>query len=112
MRFLIDAQLPPALARHLTSLGHTAEHVVDVGLLNAGDERIWEHATAVGAVLVTKDEDFVTMRALTKRAGPAVVWVRIGNTTKRALIGRFGAALSKVIEALERGETVIQIPEA
>ena len=112
MRFLIDAQLPPALARHLVALGHEAEHVGDVGLLTASDERIWDHATAVGAVLVTKDEDFVTKRALSKHGGPAVIWVRIGNTTKQALIGRFTIAFPAIVEALERGETVIQIPDA
>jgi predicted nuclease of predicted toxin-antitoxin system len=111
VRFLIDAQLPPALARHLTALGHEAEHVGDVELLTAGDERIWEYATAVGAVLITKDEDFVTMRALSKHDGPPVIWVRLGNTTKQALIGRFTTAFSAIIEALKRGETVIQIPE-
>ena len=32
MRFLFDAQLPPALARLLADRGHVAEHVGDVGL--------------------------------------------------------------------------------
>ncbi|MGE0592105.1 MAG: DUF5615 family PIN-like protein [Vicinamibacterales bacterium] len=31
MRFLVDAQLPPVLARRLESLGHRAEHVADQG---------------------------------------------------------------------------------
>ncbi|MEJ2379473.1 MAG: DUF5615 family PIN-like protein [Pseudolabrys sp.] len=110
MRFLVDAQLPPALARYLAERGHEAEHVGDVGLLTAGDERIWRHAAGVGAALITKDEDFVTMRALSRTGGPAVVWVRLGNTTKRVLIARFAAAFNSIVEALERGETVIQIP--
>ncbi len=29
MRFLVDAQLPPALARWLAANGHAAEHVAD-----------------------------------------------------------------------------------
>ena len=29
MRFIIDAQLPPALARWLSERGHDAEHVAD-----------------------------------------------------------------------------------
>jgi predicted nuclease of predicted toxin-antitoxin system len=29
MRFLVDAQLPPALARWLAANGHTVEHVAD-----------------------------------------------------------------------------------
>lgn len=32
MRFLIDAQLPPALVPWLTEQGHHAEHVVDYGV--------------------------------------------------------------------------------
>ena len=40
MRFLIDAQLPPALARLLASHGHVAEHVADIGLRDADDSRI------------------------------------------------------------------------
>ena len=35
MRFLIDAQLPPALARWITEHGHEAEHVLDCGLAEA-----------------------------------------------------------------------------
>jgi predicted nuclease of predicted toxin-antitoxin system len=112
VRFLIDAQLPPALARYLAALGHDAKHVSDVGLLMAGNDQIWEHAAAVGAVLVTKDEDFVTLRALSKRPGPPVIWVRVGNTTKQALIAHFTAAFPAILEALERGETVIQISDS
>ncbi len=40
MRFLIDAQLPPALARLLASHGHAAEHVADIGLRDADDSPI------------------------------------------------------------------------
>lgn len=32
MRFLVDAQLPPTLARWLVSEGLEAEHVIDCGL--------------------------------------------------------------------------------
>jgi predicted nuclease of predicted toxin-antitoxin system len=32
MRFLVDAQLPPALARWLAAQGHEAAHVGDLGL--------------------------------------------------------------------------------
>ena len=108
MRFLVDAQLPPALARHLAALGHEAGHVADVGLLSASDRDIWKHATMIGATLVTKDEDFVTLRAL-QASGPSVVWIRFGNTTKRAVLERFSAALPAILAALERGEHVIDV---
>ncbi len=58
MRFVVDAQLPPALARRLETLGHTAEHVADRGMASASDNVIRDYAASVGAVIVTKDEDF------------------------------------------------------
>jgi predicted nuclease of predicted toxin-antitoxin system len=109
VRFLVDAQLPPALARFLVSLGHEAEHVYELDLASASDRQIWERATASDAVLVTKDEDFITMRALARAPGPPIVWVRLGNTTRRALLTRFASIMPAVLEALERGETVVQV---
>lgn len=44
MRFVIDAQLPPALARLQIRRGHTAEHVADIGLRDADDSPIWAYA--------------------------------------------------------------------
>jgi predicted nuclease of predicted toxin-antitoxin system len=111
VRFLIDAQLSPGLARHLNVLGHEAVHVADVALATASDKQIWRHATATDAVLITKDEDFVTMRALSRHGGPTIVWVRVGNTTTRALIALFSSVLPEILGAIGRGETVIQIPE-
>jgi predicted nuclease of predicted toxin-antitoxin system len=110
VRFLIDAQLPPALARHLVALGHEATHIAELGMVSARDREIWDRAAADGSVIITKDEDFVTMRAL-RSHGPAVIWIQIGNATKRTLLQRFTAALPFIIGALERGETIVQIPD-
>lgn len=110
MRFLIDAQLPPSLAKHLSAHGHEATHVAEIGLTSAPDRILWAHAAAIGAVLVTKDEDFVMMRALDNK-GPAVIWVRIGNTTKRALIERFAEKFPAILNSLERGDTIIEISD-
>lgn len=108
MRFLIDAQLPPALARWLSSQGHEAEHVVDLRLAGADDRSIWQHAAASGAVVITKDEDFALRRTL-ESAGPAVVWVRLGNTRKGALLRWFEALLPEILAALARGEVLIEV---
>jgi predicted nuclease of predicted toxin-antitoxin system len=55
LRFLVDAQLPPALARRIQALGHSAEHVFDYGLATASDEAIRGYAAKTNAVIVTKD---------------------------------------------------------
>lgn len=108
MRFLVDAQLPPLLARYLAESGHAAEHVADKGLSAASDRAIWNYASANDAVLITKDEDFITMRAFNAN-GPAVIWLRLGNTTRRELLARFSAVFPTVLEALRRGETIVEI---
>jgi predicted nuclease of predicted toxin-antitoxin system len=110
VRFLIDAQLPPSLARQVSAAGHSATHVADVGLTTASDSEIWSYSASTGAVLITKDEDFVTMRALDSD-GPAVVWISIGNTSKRALIERFAHNFAAIVAALERGDTIIEISD-
>ena len=64
MRFLIDAQLPPALARLLDEHGHQADHVNQIGPGDAPDRVLWRYALDHDAVIVTKDEDFADMVAL------------------------------------------------
>ena len=55
-----------------------------------------------------KDEDFVTFRTL-EPDGPSVVWLRIGNTTKRELLDRFAPNLSQIVEALEKGDKLVEV---
>jgi predicted nuclease of predicted toxin-antitoxin system len=107
LRFLVDAQLPPALARRIEALGHSAEHVVDCGLATAADDVIRTYAANIGAVIVTKDEDFAIRRVL--QEGPAVVWLRIGNTRRAELLRRIDGDLAAIVAALERGETLVEI---
>ncbi|HEY6356725.1 MAG TPA: DUF5615 family PIN-like protein [Vicinamibacterales bacterium] len=108
MRFLIDAQLPPGLARWLVGQGHTAEHVFDLGLGRANDRTVWARASTDEAVIVSKDEDFVILQQ-TEAEGPALVWVRFGNTTRQEVIARFDVDLPGIIDALERGERLIEL---
>ena len=108
MRFLVDAQLPPALARWLAAQAHEAEHVADRGMQAASDAAIWDYAIASSAALVTKDEDFAQRKVLTDN-GPVVVWIRLPNTRRRDLLAWFEEVLPEVLAALARGETLIEV---
>jgi predicted nuclease of predicted toxin-antitoxin system len=105
--FLVDAQLPPLLAEALRQAGCEAVHVIDLGLQAATDEQIWDEAISRSAVLVTKDRDFALRRAATND-GPAILWVRVGNTSNRKLIELVLRALPAIIAAIERDEAVIE----
>ena len=108
MRFLIDAQLPPALARFMEGEGHECAHVVEVGLVDAADGPIWNYAVANAAVVVTKDEDFPTRKAAGK-GGPAVVWLRVGNCSNRALMQWLAPLWPAIVERLAQGEGLIEV---
>lgn len=107
-RFLVDAQLPPALARRIAALGHETAHVLDAGLLDASDSQIWDYAIATGATIVTKDEDFA-IRASVSKTPPSIVWIRIGNCPNARLLTWFDAELASVIAALDSGARLVEI---
>jgi predicted nuclease of predicted toxin-antitoxin system len=108
VKFLVDANLPPAFARWLASEGHEAQHVSDLGMEAMPDREMWNRARMLGACIVTKDEDFVLLQAL-DRAGPAIVWIRIGNAVRSVLLHRLPILWPAVIAAIERGEKVIEV---
>ena len=108
MRFLIDAQLPPALARFLESHGHEARAVREVALREAKDPAIWSFAEEGGWVIVTKDEDFA-QRVLAGSSGPQVLWLRIGNSTKPVLLAWFAPLLEGAVRELMAGNRVVEL---
>ncbi|MGF9695269.1 DUF5615 family PIN-like protein [Rhizobium sp. 0TCS1.26] len=108
MRFLVDAQLPPALAEWLLDRGHQAEHVVDCNLQSASDRVIWEFAERVRAIIITKDEDFAQRRAVLDD-GPTIIWIRLRNSRRRDILIWFDQVFPAILDALQRGETLIEI---
>lgn len=108
MRFLVDAQLPPALAHMLTDRGHTAEHVYEIGLGDAVDRAIWDYALEHDAALVTKDQDFYDMLTLSD-ASPVIVWVRVGNTRRQELLKWFQLLIDRIAELAATGNRLIEL---
>ncbi|MEH3101492.1 DUF5615 family PIN-like protein [Sphingomonas adhaesiva] len=95
MRFLVDAQLPPALCIWLNARGHEAFHVGTQLPGTTPDHAVAAFAIENACVLMTKDEDFLT------RHPPddyVLLWLRVGNATNRALLSwlepRWSADLS------------------
>jgi len=108
VNILIDAQLPPTLASLLTSVGHQAHHVEEVGLREATDPAVWDHAVREGAVIFTKDEDFA-LRRLHAQTGPTVVWLRIGNSSNLALQRWLMPLLPEIERMVATGEVLIEL---
>jgi predicted nuclease of predicted toxin-antitoxin system len=77
-------------------------------LLEAEDKTIWQAAIKRDAILVSKDEDFVILKSVSK-VSPQLIWVRTGNTTRRELLAMFEKFLPTLLTELDAGELLIEI---
>lgn len=107
-RFLVDNQLPAALARWLEAKGCHAEHVLPLQLAQARDEIIWERALCTGCVIVTKDEDFSNL-TLVRSEPVSVVWLRIGNCRTATLLATMERAWPDIGLQLDAGARLIEV---
>ncbi|MFA5915334.1 MAG: DUF5615 family PIN-like protein [Burkholderiales bacterium] len=102
MKFLLDANMPRAALAVTRSRGHSVEHVRDIGLGDATDARIVEHARSVGAVLVTRDLDFADVRRYEPAQSPGLLVLRVpddGTAAQvAAVLGRFLALADLVMQ--------------
>lgn len=109
MTLLVDNQLPVALARYLAANGWECAHVQDVGLDAAEDRTIWQYAKERGLTIITKDEDFQALANWQGSIPPQVVWVRLGNCRKAALLEAFSKILPELRGLLAAGDAVVEI---
>jgi predicted nuclease of predicted toxin-antitoxin system len=107
VKFLVDNQLPAALARFISGLGVEALHVVDVGLRDAGDAAIWGYASENDYVLISKDEDFVALYSKTPSA--RLLWVRLRNCRRVFLLNVFRDQWKRILARLESGDRFVEL---
>ena len=108
MKFLVDHQLPPALAKFLREQGHDAIHVREWNMTTAEDAIIWQRAIADKRAVVSKDEDFYYL-AIAPASQGQLVWVRIGNCRVVALVETFRKNLDQIVSALDARSRVVEI---
>lgn len=108
MNFLIDAQLPPGLAYRLSQAGHSAVHLHGALAQEATDIDVAQEANRRGAVLVSKDEDFVDLSHRGILAVP-FLWIRLGNTTNAALWRKLAPLLPEIESAFASGDRIVEV---
>jgi predicted nuclease of predicted toxin-antitoxin system len=77
-------------------------------LRDATDRQIFAAAQQAGAIVMTKDSDFVE---LVNRYGapPQVIWLTCGNTSNARLKQILTKALLQAIALLDAGEPLVEI---
>lgn len=105
----LDAQLSPRTALWIASqFKVTAVALRDVGLRDADDKTVFAAARDAGAVVLTKDSDFV--RLLEQQGSPPkIIWLTCGNTSDAALRQLLSTRLAAALELLDGGEALVEI---
>lgn len=105
----IDAQPPPSLAEWLNQkFGVEAYALRDLGLRDASDIVIFQTAKRIGAVILTKDSDFVEL-AYRFGVPPQILWLTCGNVTNQHLKIVIGSTFFDALKLLNELEPVIEI---
>lgn len=107
MRFLIDEAVSPRVADALIASGHDAVHVRELGLASAEDRQILERARAEQRVVVTQDQDFGTLLAVSREAAPSVVRLRLRDARAAAHAKAILTNLTRIQDDLRHGAIVV-----
>lgn len=98
MRFVIDAQLPVALAKFLTQKGFDVVHTDDLPKKEfTTDNEIREISVRENRIVITKDSDFLDSFYI-KAVPPKLLLVSTGNIKNKVLIGLFDSNIDKIVE--------------
>jgi predicted nuclease of predicted toxin-antitoxin system len=108
VKFIVDNQLPAALAQYLRQRGFDCQHVLEAGLGDALDSDICRHAELQGRIVISKDEDFFYF-AKQREARIQVIWVRLGNCRTSALLSAFERSWARIESCLKAGDRIIEI---
>jgi predicted nuclease of predicted toxin-antitoxin system len=118
VKFLVDNQLPAALARWLVSRQVECKHVQDLGLAKATDAEIWDYAHQNSYIVISKDEDFLFLLAsewtIAPEAGEPppqarLIWIRIGNCRTKVLLETVQRLWSDIEAQLKAGERFVEL---
>jgi len=84
MKLLFDQNLSFKLCARLEDLFPGSSQVRLLGLAEADDRVLWQHAKANGFILVSQDSDFADM-AGHYGPPPKIIWLRRGNQPTEAI---------------------------
>lgn len=100
MKFIIDAQLPPALKHFFLYRGHDALHTLDLPEQNdTSDQDIRKLSVAENRIVLTKDADFYYSFVLSRQP-PKLVLIKVGNMPTKELVELFSREIDRLLELL------------
>jgi len=109
MKLLLDENLSRRIVPFLQTDFPESTQVALLGMESASDSDIWQYAKDHGFVIVTRDSDFQE-RSLVAGHPPQVIWLKIPNHSKTAVLNILIDHRSNIEEALmQRNLACIEI---
>jgi predicted nuclease of predicted toxin-antitoxin system len=97
VRFLVDADLPRSLARHLRAAGLQVEDVRDIGLRKSPDDDIFTYAVSHDLALISGDVDFGNILRFPLGSHHGLIVTRFPNEVPTATLN---AAILQAVQSL------------
>jgi predicted nuclease of predicted toxin-antitoxin system len=107
VKLLLDQNLSSKLLTQLSDLVSGSVHVRFIGMAEADDTSIWNHAKAEGFTIASKDGDFHQL-SLLYGAPPKVIWLRVGNAPTEE-IADLMRARQEAIDAFIAGDGALLV---
>ncbi len=111
MRILADVHISPRTVEFLRSLGHDTVRVSDALAPSAADDEIVAEAIRDRRVILTQDLDFSAIVALSGRAVPSVVSLRLTSSRIETVNARLDQLLPVIEPDLMHG-TLVTVEDA
>jgi predicted nuclease of predicted toxin-antitoxin system len=86
LNLLIDENMPRSLAAKIAAMGFAVQDVRDIGLRGRPDSEIYEMATSVDAIIITRDRGFTNERNWPTTFTAGVIFVNLPETTPATVI--------------------------
>lgn len=86
MRFLVDENMPRALTAELRVLGFTVDDVRTIGIQGLPDTKVFEAASALDAIIITRDRGFTFERFWPEDFTAGIIFVNLPDSAPAKLI--------------------------
>jgi predicted nuclease of predicted toxin-antitoxin system len=106
MKILADVNISPRIVAALRADGFDAVRVTDIMPATSLDEDILATAARLGAVLVSQDQDFSAILAVTGATGPSHINLRVTFVEADRLARTIAAVMRSLTDDLAAGAIV------
>lgn len=107
MRILADLHISPRTITHLRSLGYDIVRVSEVLPIDISDKEIIDYAANDDRCIITQDMDFSKIIALSGKAHPSLISLRLSSSRIEYVSSRLEKVLPFVESDISQGVIVV-----